>query len=99
MKQHLYRITVEHLRDASGHALDDASPLVFEARNHDDIQQVVAKVLGKQLFEPQTATAFAVGLKLFSEVLLEHRKDELFADLAPHLGAFMKKLKSRPSPP
>ena len=93
MKQHLYKITVEHLRDANGEPVVDAAPLVFEARNHDDIQAVVEKVSAKQHFDEQTSVAFAVGLKLFSEVMLENRKSALFAEFAPHFGEFMKKLK------
>lgn len=36
MKQHRYKITVEHLADAQG-APSTHEPLQFEARNHDDI--------------------------------------------------------------
>ena len=35
---------------------------------------------GRGDFDPDTATSFAVGLKLFSEVLLENRDHPLFAD-------------------
>lgn len=37
---------------------------------------------------------FAVGLKLFSEVLLQNRKNPLFEDIAPAFRDFMKKLKN-----
>lgn len=44
-------------------------------------------------FAEDAATAFALGLKLFSEVMLNHRGNELFKSLQPHFGEFMKGLK------
>jgi hypothetical protein len=38
---------------------------------------------------------FTIGLKLFAEVLLRHRREPLFAELFPHFNVFMKKLKKR----
>ena len=96
MKQHRYRITVEHL------ALPDGSPpgpdrsLRFEAGNHDDILAIVARMGQRGDLPPADATALAVGLKLFSEVMLQHRAHPLFADFAPHFKAFMQQLKRGP---
>ncbi len=36
MKQHQYRITVEHLADAKGQAVE-AQSIQFNAPNHDDL--------------------------------------------------------------
>lgn len=97
MKQHRYRITVEHL------ALPDASPppvsppLSFEAGNHDDIFAIVARMRRRGDLPEADATAFAVGLKLFSEVMLHHRELPLFASFAPHFRAFMQTLKRGPA--
>lgn len=97
MKQHRYRITVEHVADADGHPVT-REPLRFEAGNHDDILAIVERMRGRGDFDPQAAAAFAVGLKLFSETLLEHRDHPLFADLRPHFQQFMKQLKKGPAP-
>ena len=94
MKQHSYRITVEHLRDAKGEPSRYEAPLQFDVGNHDDIFEIVERVRRREDFNENTNTALAVGLKLFSEVMLENRGNPLFEDLMPHFSAFMKKLKS-----
>lgn len=95
MKQHLYRVTVEHLADANGVPPATSGALRFEVGNHDDIPAIVARLRGRDdlPFDAEQAAAFAVGLKLFSEVMLEHRGHPLFADFAPYFGQFMKTLK------
>ncbi|MBK1715794.1 DUF3861 domain-containing protein [Rubrivivax gelatinosus] len=98
MKQHRYRITVEHLADAEGRPPADPGPLVFEAGNHDDIFAIVQRLRSRGELPPEAATAFAVGLKLFSEVMLEHRELPLFAGFAPHFRDFMRSLKGGAKP-
>jgi hypothetical protein len=97
MKQHRYRITVEHLADAQGQALPGATPLAFEVGNHDDIAAVAERMRQRGDLPADSATAFAVGLKLFSEVMLENREHALFRDFAPHFKAFMQTLKRGPA--
>jgi len=97
MKQHRYRITVEHLSDVRGEPSTYAEPLRFEAGNHDDVFAVVERVRARGDLPPDSATAFAVGLKLFGEVMLENRGHPLFADFAPQFGEFMKTLKKGPA--
>ncbi len=96
MKQHRYRVTVEHLQDPGGNPVT-RDPLSFEVGNHDDIFAIVERMRGRGDFGPETATAFAVGLKLFSEVMLEHRDHPLFAGFQPHFRQFMKELKKGPA--
>lgn len=96
MKQHRYQITVEHLADAHGNPSTHPEPLRFEAGNHDDILAIAERMRGRGEFPPDTANALAVGLKLFSEVMLENRGHPLFADFAPHFRAFMQHLKKSP---
>lgn len=93
MKQHRYRITVEHLALPDGSPPAEAHPLRFEARNHDELGAIVARVQQRGDLSPEDATAFAIGLKLFSEVMLENRKLPLFAEFQPHFKAFMQTLK------
>lgn len=62
--------------------------------SHDDLLEIIDKISQKKLFGENDCKVFAVGLKMFASVMLDHRKHPLFADFAPHFGEFMKKLKS-----
>ncbi|MBO2590248.1 DUF3861 domain-containing protein [Shewanella algae] len=93
MKQHKYRISVEHLEDQNGMPSSYQQALKFEVGNHDDIFAIVDKIKQRQDFDEDQAAAFAVGLKLFSEVMLEQRKNPLFDKFRPHFMQFMKQLK------
>jgi hypothetical protein len=92
MKGHLYRITLEHLEDAKGNPME-REPLQFEVKNHDDLYSIVERVKAKGLFEESEATALAIGLKLFREVMLQHRDADVFKQLDPHFSEFMKAFK------
>jgi hypothetical protein len=97
MRQHRYRYTIEHLADARGAPSTYPAPLAFEAGNHDDLFAIVERVRGRGDLDADAATALAVGLKLFGEVMLEHRGHPLFESFAPHFGDFMKRLKQAPA--
>ncbi|SCK25516.1 DUF3861 domain-containing protein [Vogesella sp. LIG4] len=97
MKQHHYRITVEHLAQPDGGASPHAAPLVFEAGNHDDIIDIAQRLAGRSDLAAINTDALAVGLKLFGEVMLEHRDHPLFSSLRPHFAQFMKTLKQGPA--
>jgi len=94
MSAHNYRITLEYLggkhADSSKHA-----PLQFEVGNHDDLFDIIARGQGAGLTDAHEAAALALGLKLFSEVMLKHRKDPLFATLLPAFGEFVDNFKQR----
>lgn len=92
MKNHRYRITVEHLETPDGTA-PQVNPLVFETLNHDELFSIVERMRDKGKFEGDEGVSFAIGLKLFSEVMLKHKNDPLFQPLQPHFGEFMKGLK------
>lgn len=69
--------------------------LEFEFENHDNIFNIIDILKAKNLFDNNNESVeFAVGLKLFSEVMLKNRKHELFKDCFPHFSDFMKKLKA-----
>jgi len=70
--------------------------LQFEVGNHDDILAVVERLRDRGDFSGDAATALGVGLKLFSEVMLEHRENPLFSSFKPHFLQFMKELKRGP---
>ena len=93
MKQHRYLITVKHLADANGQPSAYDKPMQFEVGNHDDVFAVVERIKWRGEFDDTTTAAFAVGLKLFSEVMIENRGNLLFEEFSPHFFEFMKKLK------
>lgn len=97
MKNHHYRVTLEHV---SGKSADDTlhAPLQFECTNHDDIFSIIERACAASLFEGDENAAFTVGLKLFSEIMLAHRDDPLFTPLQGAFGEFMKGLKARTKP-
>lgn len=95
MKGHLYRLTLQQLEDAKGNPVE-RPPLQFDVKNHDDLYAIVERVKAKGVFDDDEATACAIGLKLFREVMLHHRGHELFRELDPHFGEFMKTFKKYP---
>lgn len=97
-RAHHYRLRLEHLAPAAPEQ-PTHPPLELEFTNHDDIFQIINRMNSRQLFaEPGQATEFAIGLKLFSEVMLHNRAHPLFAEFGPAFGEFMKRLKSSPAP-
>ena len=91
-KGHLYRITVEYLKDVKGETVEK-EPLTFEATNHDEILRIVERIQKKGLFDEAEAAAFGVGLKLFGEVMLNNKDHDLFKPLRPAFREFMHGLK------
>ncbi len=83
---HSYRVTLQPHGGPAG--------LEFDVANHDDIIQLVERVRVSRILPDGEAAAFIIGLKLWGEVMLNHRGDPLFVDLFPHFGAFMKRLKA-----
>ncbi len=95
MKQHQYRITVEHLADAKGQAVE-AQSIQFNAPNHDDLFAILQKVKTTHPeYDDETLQRFFVGLKMMGEVLLERRDDEFFAQFSPHFLNIMKIVKGK----
>ncbi len=98
MAGYRYRISVEPLTDRQGEpSVQDK--LVFEVENHDDLLNIVERMRSREDldFGTEKTAALAVGLKLFSEVMMEHRKHPLFAPLRDAWKAFMINLKKGPN--
>ena len=91
-KTNTYKITLEEveLKEES----NPSGTLQFEFENHDNILQILDRIQQKNIFDDATNKEFVVGLKLFSEVVIKHRKHPLFNMFLPHFGDFMKQLKS-----
>lgn len=70
-------------------------PMQLEVDNHDEIFEIIERVKQKNLFGGEGQSAeFALGLKLFSEVMLKNRQHPLFEDLFPAFKMFMEKFKA-----
>lgn len=93
MKEHRYRITLEHLAPASAEQVQHA-PLQFEVGNHDDIFNIIERSRSKGHFDQDTSAALALGLKLFTEVMLKQRQHPLFSDISLPMREFIGKLKA-----
>ena len=90
-----YKLTLEEISLAKE---DDAknAPLTLEFDNHDNLFNIINAVKSKNIFEDENQSIeFAIGLKMFTEVILKNRKQELFKELQHAIGEFMKKLKSK----
>jgi len=96
MRQHHYRISVDHLKTPKG-APVVLEPLVFAARNHDDLFAIVERARGKTGLGADDAAALIIGLKLLAEIALENRDNPLFVDLREPLRDFIVKLKRAPA--
>ena len=94
MSAHNYRITLEYTGGKKEGAQAPA-PLSFNAANHDDIFEIIARVRAAGVFDEDSAAALALGMKLFSEVMLAHRDDPLFAGIAPAYREFIGQFKAR----
>ena len=92
MKQHQYEVTVKHLADAQGNPSTYTEELQFQVGNHDDIFKILEKLQASQLLDGESTKAFAVGLKLFSEVMLENKNYHSSRNSCRNLQ-FMKSLK------
>ena len=62
--------------------------------NHDELLGLVQRVRQRSEFDENTAASLLIGLKLFSEVMLQHKEKPLFAPLMPHFREFMKRFKN-----
>ena len=92
-KNNYYKIHLEEL--SLKNSAEVLKSIDLEFVNHDDLFKIIEVLKSKNLFGNQNdATEFALGVKLFSEVMLRHRDHPLFEELKPAFGEFMKKLKN-----
>ena len=89
-----YKITLEQVSLMKEDAML-SNPIVIEFENHDEIFKIIEIMAEKNLFEEKNhSTEFAIGLKMFGEVVLKNKNMPLFKEFFPAFGDFMKKLKS-----
>ena len=89
-----YRITLEPLEATTQSQAAQGRPTQFQAQNHDDLSKIVEAVWSKGILDADKSAALAVGLKLFSEIVLEKRNDPLFAPLWEPIRSFTQRLKA-----
>ncbi|MCP3732589.1 DUF3861 domain-containing protein [Sphingomonas sp. MG17] len=85
-----YRVSLEETDNGD----TEKRRLVFDTVNHDDIFSVIDRIAAKSVLPADETAEFAVGLKLFGEIMLRHRGDPLFQELLGQVGAFIRKLKA-----
>lgn len=89
-----YKILLQEIETKEGTKSD--RQVQFDFSNHDDILQIIAQTQNQDRFkEKGDNQEFVLGLKLFSEVMLRNKENELFADFLPEFAQFMKKLKGK----
>jgi len=93
MSTHNFRITLEYTGGKK--QADPPAPLSFEVGNHDDIFEIIARVRSAGRFEHDEAAALALGMKLFSEVMLAHRDDPLFAPIGAAYREYIMAFKAQ----
>ncbi|QKZ13840.1 DUF3861 domain-containing protein [Spirosoma sp. KUDC1026] len=93
-KVNTYHLTLTPVRLASGEPVSNKQ-LDLTVDNHDELFSIIERLQEKDPFgDKAQAAEFALGLKLFSEVMLKHRNNPLFEELKPAFQPFMKRLKS-----
>ena len=90
-----YKLTLEEISLAKeSDAKND--PMTLEFDNHDNLFNIIKAIKSKAIFDNENEAAeFAIGLKMFTEVMLKNRGNDLFMELQPAIGEFMKKLKNK----
>lgn len=89
-----YQLDLKEIKLKDGS--EGTKTLSFEFDNHDDLFNIFEVIKSKKIFEDDnTSTEFALGLKLFTEVMLKNKQHPLFEELRPAIVEFMKKLKSQ----
>ena len=92
-KNNIYKIFLQEVTLKDG--TQSGKEIEFEFENHDNIFDIIDKIQEKNIFGDKSHDIqFSLGLKLFSEVILQNRDNPLFEELKPAIGQFMKKLKT-----
>ena len=93
-RNNTYQLDLKELKLKDGSEGTKSLNLDFD--NHDDLFNIFEVIKSKKIFDDEnTATEFALGLKLFTEVMLKNKQHPLFEELRPAIMEFMKKLKAQ----
>lgn len=92
-KYNHYKVTLEHISNPKEAELHEPVSVIFD--NHDNLFNIIEKLKERDLFDDKNqAIEFAIGLKMFSEVMLRNKENPLFEDMKPAFSDFMKRLKN-----
>ncbi|WP_462267650.1 DUF3861 family protein [Mucilaginibacter sp.] len=92
-KSNKYNLTLSLNQYANGTS-EPARQLNLDVNNHDEIFGIIEWLQEKDPFNDKLQAAqFSLGLKLFSEVMVQNRNHPLFKELNEAFPAFMKRLK------
>ena len=89
-----YRITVEALGSTVQPTTSADQSMQFEVQNHDDLFKIVEAIRSKEILDSAKSASLAIGLKLFSEIVLEERLNPIFAPVLAPLHGFIRQLKT-----
>ena len=89
-----YRVTIESTEATAQPESAEGRSMQFETRNHDDLFKIVEAIRSKEILDGAKSAALAIGLKLFSEIVLEKRRDPLFEPLLAPMQSFIRQLKA-----
>lgn len=93
-RNNTYQLDLKELKLKEGS--EGTKHISLEFDNHDDIFNIIEVIKSKKIFDDEnTSTEFALGLKLFTEVMLKNKQHPLFEELRPAIMEFMKKLKAQ----
>ncbi len=85
-----YRITIESLAPIPSMGLSTN----FDVQNHDNLFTIIESVRSKGILDRDNSAALAIGLKLFSEIVIANRHDPLFAPMLEPVRTLIQQLKS-----
>lgn len=92
-KSNQYRLTLE--ATSLKEPIEPLPTTIFAFENHDNLFKIIELAKTKKIFAKEgDAVEFALGLKLFTEVVLRNKQHPLFEELQPAIGSFMKRLKT-----
>jgi hypothetical protein len=94
MKGHAYRVRLTPV-DEHGESTDRQGSVEFSHRNHDDLARIVQLVRESSGLDADSSATLAIGLKLLSETVLQHKGNPLFDGLRAPLRDLIQTLKSR----
>ena len=90
-----YTYLVSVVRMADDDQPISASPITLQTIQRDELEQIIDRIRKSGIVPEQDAAELALGLKMFGETLLRHRRTPPFATLFPHFRDFMSQLKKR----
>ncbi|WP_448140327.1 DUF3861 family protein [Sphingopyxis fribergensis] len=84
-----YRVEVT----PSTQSVGESENLLFDTVQRDNLFALLERIREREIVPKEEAAEFFIGLKLFGEVMLRHRRRAPFDDLFPDFRDFMMRLR------